>query len=72
MVVCTLLTCWTVEGSIHPGTDAEVILLRAACIMSECPRMNDDDGCNANLVKHLIQRAKLFVEFFMHNHYGHS
>ena len=55
----------TVERSIHPGTDAKVILLPAVCIMSECSLMSE-----ADLLGHVNQRAKLFVEFFMHNNYG--
>ena len=51
--------------SIHPGTDAKVILLPAACIMSECYLMSDGD-----LMRHVTQLAKLFVDFFMHNKYG--
>ena len=50
----------TVERSISPGTDAKVILLPAACIVSEC-----------SLISYgVTQRAKLFVDFFMHNKYG--
>ena len=56
-----------VGRSILPGTDAEVILLPAACIMSECSLMSD-----ADLLGHVNQRAKLFVEFFMHNIYGRT
>ena len=51
--------------SIHPGTDAKVILLPAACIMSECSLMS-----NGDLMRDVTQRAKLFVDFFMHNKYG--
>ena len=54
-----------VERSIHPGTDAKVIFLPAECIMSECSLMSDGD-----LMRHVTQRAKLFVDFFMHNKYG--
>ena len=50
----------TVERSIHPGTDAKVILLSAATIISECSLMSD-----AGLLGHFNQQAKLFVEFFM-------
>ena len=66
MVIADLLfKLRTVERSIHPGTDAKVSLLPAACIMSECSLMSE-----ADLLGHVNQRAKLFVEFFMHNNYG--
>ena len=55
----------TVDRSINPGTDAKVILLPAACIMSECSLMSKGD-----LMRHVTQQAKLFVDFFMHNRYG--
>ena len=31
----------TVERSIHPGTDAKVLLLPVVCIMSECSLIRD-------------------------------
>ena len=46
------------ERSIHPGTDAKVILLPAACIMSQCSLMSDGD-----LMRHVTQGAKLFMDF---------
>ena len=55
----------TVERSLHPGTDAKVILLPAAYIMSECSLMS-----NGDLMRHVTQLAKLFVDFFMHKKYG--
>ena len=48
----------TVGRPIHPDTDAKVILLPAACIMSECSLMSYGD-----LIRHVTQRAKLFVDF---------
>ena len=55
----------TVERSINPGTDAKVILLPAVCIMSECSLMS-----NGDLLRHVTQRSKLYMDFFMHNRYG--
>ena len=67
--MCTLLPLKlrTVERSIHPGTDAKVMLLPAACIISVCSLMSD-----ADLLRHVNQLAKLFVEFFMHKNYGRT
>ena len=55
----------TVERSINPGTDAKVILLPGASIMSECTLMSDRE-----LLRVVTQRAKLFVDFFMNDKYG--
>ena len=55
----------TVERSINPGTDAKVILLPGASIMSECTLMSDSE-----LLRVVTQRAKLFVDFFMNDKYG--
>ena len=55
----------TVEISSNPFTDAKVILLPAEYIMSECSLMSD-----GVLLRHVTWRAKLFVDFFMHNKYG--
>ena len=55
----------TVERSVNPGTDAKVILLPAACIMSECSLMTCGD-----LMRHVTQLAKLFVYFFLNKKYG--
>ena len=52
----------TVERSINPCTDTKVILLPAVYIMSECSLMSYGD-----LLRHVTQWAKLFVDFFMHN-----
>ena len=49
----------TVERSVNPCTDAIVILLPAACIMSECSLMT-----NVDLLRHVTQQARLFVDFF--------
>ena len=57
----------SIVDSIHPGTDAKVILLPAACIMSECSLMSYGDLMTR---RHVTQRAKLFVDFFMHSKYG--
>ena len=55
----------TVERSVNPGTDAKVILLPAACIMSECSLMS-----NGDLLRHVTGQAKLLVDFFLNNKYG--
>ena len=55
----------TVKKSIHPVTDAKVILLPAVCIMSKRSLMS-----NGDFMRHLTQLAKLFVDFLMHNKYG--
>ena len=55
----------TVERSMDLGTDAKFILLPAVCIMSECSLISYGD-----LLRHVTKRAKLFVDFFMHNRYG--
>ena len=49
----------TVERSIDPCTDANVILLPAACIMSECSLVS-----NADLLRPVNKQAPLFVKLF--------